>query len=491
MGDNDLFTGSLSLLFTPTDNLSANLYVNYSEAEFGEAIRATTDLNEGELAFPVKEKIGSNLDQLTSPGIDSETMRTNLTINWSLGDFTLSSISGYGSEESTNQSDGDYQPEKTLAFLSFLCNAGPNVGPNCDIFQTVVETELETVYQEFRITSADDQRLRWLAGVSYFEEEYYRDRTQNFSQPESTKTSDNYSIFGSVSYDFSERISGTFDARYQEETVELEQSGNNNEGEFNNFLPRAIVEYTPSESTLWYLSASKGNKPGTYNDSGPEEFRVVDEEELWSYELGTKFSGAEGRYTVEAAVYFMDWQDQVFRFTDPEPTVGSYFVNSGETEIWGIDFSAVYRFTPNLSGSIAYSFVDAEYKVFESTTAAGVTGDPDVSGNATPRTPENSAFASLRYDAPINLFGGSNWFARADVSYRDEQFIDEINLEYLEPQTLANLRVGIDTGSLRLTAFVDNAFDNEAPTTGFRFGARALVGLPVGRQFGVTAAYNF
>ena len=245
MGDNDLFTGSLSLLFTPTDNLSANLYVNYSEAEFGEAIRATTDLNEGELAFPVKEKIGSNLDQLTSPGIDSETMRTNLTINWSLGDFTLSSISGYGSEESTNQSDGDYQPEKTLAFLSFLCNAGPNVGPNCDIFQTVVETELETVYQEFRITSADDQRLRWLAGVSYFEEEYYRDRTQNFSQPESTKTSDNYSIFGSVSYDFSERISGTFDARYQEETVELEQSGNNNEGEFNNFLPRAIVEYTP------------------------------------------------------------------------------------------------------------------------------------------------------------------------------------------------------------------------------------------------------
>ena len=108
----------------------------------------------------------------------------------------------------------------------------------------------------------------------------------------------------------------------------------------------------------------------------------MDEEELWSYELGTKFSGAEGRYTVEAAVYFMDWQDQVFRFTDPEPTVGSYFVNSGETEIWGIDFSAVYRFTPNLSGSIAYSFVDAEYKVFESTTAAGVTGDPDVSGNA-------------------------------------------------------------------------------------------------------------
>ena len=57
----------------------------------------------------------------------------------------------------------------------------------------------------------------------------------------------------------------------------------------------------------------------------------------------------------------------------------------------------------------------------------------------------------------ISLVAG-NWFARADVSYRDEQFIDEINLEYLEPQTLANLRVGIDTGSLRLTGICRQRF---------------------------------
>lgn len=493
MGDNDLWTTSASLLFTPTDTLTANLYLNYSEAEFGEAIRATTALNEGELAFPDTASIGSNLDQLDNPGIESETLRTNLSIDWDIGDFTLSSITGYGNEDSVNQADGDYQPAKTLAFLSFLCNAGPNVGPTCDIFQTVIEQELETVFQEFRITSDEDQRLRWLAGVSYFEEEYYRNRTQNFSQPETLKTSDNISVFGSVSYDFTEMLSLTADARYQQETVELETEGVvTDEDDFNNFLPRVIVEYSPSEDMLVYVSASKGNKPGTFNATGPAEFRVVDEEELWSYELGTKFSSADNRYSVEAAVYFMDWDNQVFRFTSPDATVGSYLVNSGETEIWGIDLSAIMRFTPNLTGTIAYSHVDAEYKVFDSSTALTVTGDADVSGNATPRTPENSAFASLRYQAPLEAFGGNNsWFARADVSYRDEQYIDEINLEYLEPQTLVNLRAGIDTGSLRLTAFVDNAFDNDAPTTGFRFGAVALVGLPIGRQYGVTASYSF
>lgn len=493
MGENDIFSGSLSLLFTPTESLSANLYVNVSEAELGEAIRATTPLNEGELAFPDRSVIGGNVDQLDNPGIDSETTRINLSVDYDLNGYTLSSITGYGNEETVNEADGNYDPFK-VSFLSFLCNAGPFVGPDCSIFQTVTARELETTFQEFRITSPDEGQLRWLAGVSYFDEEFFTDRRRNFSQNPNVKTSDNISLFGSVSYDFSEQWSATADARYQEETVELKDlaTGMTREGDFNNFLPRVIVEYTPREDMLFYVSASKGNKPGTFNDAGPEEFRVVDEEELWSYELGTKFTSADNRFTVEAALYYMDWQDQVFRFTDPEPTVGSYLVNSGETEIWGIDFSAVARITPNLRASFAYSFVDAEYKVFDSTTAAQVTGNADVSGNATPRTPENSLFASLRYSDDLEMFGdSSSWFARADISYRDEQFIDEINLEYLEPQTLVNLRTGIDTGKLRLTLFVDNALDNDAPTTGFRFGQVALVGLPIGRQVGVTGAYSF
>lgn len=494
MNDNEIATGSLALQFTPTDDLSANFYVNYTDAQFGEAMRAATPRNNGQLAFPLQEVIGANIDQLDEPGISSETLRTNLSIDWNVGDFTLSSITGYGNEEATNEADGDYGPAQPFGFLFFLCTPdSPFAGPGCDLLQTVVDTELENVFQEFRITSAEDQRLRWLAGVSYFEEEYYRNRIRNFQQPESTKTSENMSVFGSLSYDITEQVTATFDARYQRESIDLEQAGNNQDGDFNSFLPRAIIEYTPSENVMWYVSASKGNKPGDFNDLGtPEEFLVVDEEELWSYELGTKFSAPDNRYTVEAAVYFIDWSDQVSTFVDPEPTIGAYSVNAGETEIFGIDFSAVYRFTPNFTGSIAYSYVDAEFQDFETAPNRVPPGSStQVAGNNTARTPENSAFASLRYDAPIELFGGSNWFARADVSYRDEQFIDEINLDYIESQTLVNLRAGIDTGSLRLTLWVDNAFDNDAPTTGFQFAANALVGLPLGRQAGVTAAYSF
>lgn len=494
MGDNEIATGSLSLQFTPTEDLSANLYVNYTDAQFGEALRAATPRVNGELAFPLEEVIGANIDQLDEPGIASETIRTNLTVDWNLDNFTFSSITGYGNEESTNEADGDYGPAQPFGFLFFLCTPdSPFAGPNCDLLQTVVDTELENFFQEFRITSSDDQRLRWIAGVSYFEEEYYRNRIRNFRQPESLKTSDNISIFGSLAYDINDQLTATFDARYQEETIELEQAGNNQEGDFDSFLPRFIVEYTPTENSMFYASASKGNKPGDFNDIGtPEQFLVVDEEQLWSYEIGTKFSAPDNRYTAEFAAYLIDWTDQVSTFIDPDPGIGAYSVNAGETEIRGIDLSFVYQFSANLSASIAYSYVDAEFVDFETAANRVPPGaSRQIAGNNTARTPKNSAFASLRYDAPVNLFGGSEFFARADVSYRDEQFIDEVNLDFLESQTLVNLRAGIDTGNVRVTLWIDNAFDNDAPTTGFQFAANALVGLPLGRQAGVTAAYTF
>ena len=84
-----------------------------------------------------------------------------------------------------------------------------------------------------------------------------------------------------------------------------------------------------------------------------------------------------------------------------------------------------------------------------------------------------------------------DWFARADLSYRSKIFIDELNLEYLGPQTLLNLRIGLDNGPVRFTVFADNVNDSDALTTGFRFGQVALVGLPQGRQFGASIAYKF
>jgi hypothetical protein len=70
-------------------------------------------------------------------------------------------------------------------------------------------------------------------------------------------------------------------------------------------------------------------------------------------------------------------------------------------------------------------------------------------------------------------------------------YIDELNLETIESRTLLNVRAGIDTGKVRVTVFVDNLTDDDSLTTGFRFGAVGLVGLPMPRQAGVSVSFDF
>ncbi len=493
MGQQDIDSISATLRLTPSEQFTADLMVSYTDAEFGEAARATTALNMGELEFPAISVIGGNTDQLPNPGLDSETIRASLNVNYEFTNgYELSVIAGTGKEDTVNESDGNYDPNVS-SFLFFLCS-GPYAGPGCSIFQTVTEREIESSFAELRIASPDEGQWRWLAGASWFDEDFNTARIRNFRRPPSFKTSTSMSLFGSVSVEVSDKLTLSFDGRLQGEEIELTvpETGRDQSDDFDSFLPRVLAEYQLDEGTLLYFSAAKGNKPGNFNPSAPPGFFIVDEEEMWNYEFGTKLSALEGRLNFQAAGYFIDWTNQVYRFNDPDPNYGSYFINAGETDVVGADFSVAAILSECWSASLGYSWIDTEFQVFESNNAITVLGDADVSGNETPRTADNSLFASLQYTSPFSGFGGeSQVFAGVDVSYRGEMFIDELNLETIEPRTLVNVRGGIDTGTVRLTAFVNNLFDEDALTTGFRFGAVALVGLPMPRQAGVSVNLDF
>lgn len=494
MGEQEINSFSASVRLTPSPQLTADLMVTYTDAQFGEAARATTALSMSELAFPDESVIGGGTQQLDNPGIDSETFRASLNVNYEMASgYELSFIAGTGQEDTVNQADGDYAPQVNLAFLWFLC-VGPHAGPGCELFQTVTEREIESSFAEVRIASPDEGPLRWLAGAAWFEEDFNTARIRNFRQPPSFKTSTSMSVFGSVSYELTDKLTLGLDGRFQGEEIELDvpESNRSQSDDFDSFLPRVLAEYQADEATLLYFSVAKGNKPGNFNASAPPGLLTVDEEEMWNYEVGAKRSAMDGRLAIQAAGYFIDWTNQVFRFNDPDPNYGSYFINAGETEVMGLDLSVVASLTEQWTASLAYSWINTEFQVFESNNAATVLGDSDVSGNETPRTANNSLFASLQYTAPFSGFGGdSQWFAGLDISYRGEMFIDELNLETIEPRTLVNVRGGIDTGTVRVTAFVNNVTDNDALTTGFRFGTVALVGLPMPRQAGVSVSLDF
>ena len=274
------------------------------------------------------------------------------------------------------------------------------------------------------------------------------------------------------------------------------------EDEFDAFLPRLSMTYDWSDDASVYFSVAKGNKPGTFNNTAPPGLLSVDEEELVAYELGTKVGFDGGRTFLSAAVFFLDWTNQVFRFNDPNFAIGSYFVNSGETDISGLELFASSRFGNGFSASVGYAYTDAEFKIFESNDNRTVFGVADVSGNLTPRTPESSATATLAYRQPIGG-GQTELFVRGDLNYKSKMYVDEMNQGYFCPCTYLNLRAGLEFERLTVSVFVNNVTDDDSPTAGFIFRDQRsplspfvaayapLVGLPESRQVGLSINYDW
>src|SRR4029078_708715 len=143
------------------------------------------------------------------------------------------------------------------------------------------------------------------------------------------------SIFTQVSYDLTDRWTVGVGGRYLEDditdfdiaadgflirgfepgptTPEPPQSGH--VAEFN---PSAYLRFEPSDTTTLYAQAARGFRSGVVNPLiadtcqaqaqalGAKEF--TDPDTLWNYELGAKSQVADGRVSINGAVYRQKWE---------------------------------------------------------------------------------------------------------------------------------------------------------------------------------------
>ena len=185
-------------------------------------------------------------------------MRTSLNMDWELGNgWTISSITGYQETETDRQIDVSYGGYDAFSFFNaFYSPTGQ--------FWRVQEEEEETFSQELRLSSSVDQRLRWSVGAYWYDSEFEQtvddrinpltafesqldpsvSRQERNSFPEKT-TVENFAIFGSVEFDFSDALTGTIEVRQATDEIEsvfypylpgqVEESFSE---EFDSFTPR-------------------------------------------------------------------------------------------------------------------------------------------------------------------------------------------------------------------------------------------------------------
>jgi iron complex outermembrane recepter protein len=325
--------------------------------------------------------------------------------------------------------------------------------------------------------------------------------------------------FGSIDYDLFDQLTVTLEGRYQVDKVGR-FSGSELMGlvaeptfESKEFLPRAIVSWRPLEDTTLYAQYARGTLPGdntnlavfrTLTPAQRAEVQAnlgggigeqIESEILDSYEIGLKQSLFDARLRYALTAYYMEWTNQkasasIFLTADNGRTVA--FRVPGDSEIKGVEFEADWAATDSLALGATFNWTDSAYTDFKLAANAPFFGGTALNGynargNTQPRFPELSGTLSATYTGAVT----ENWTyaIRGDVLHTGKQYVDELNLAWIEAYTTANLRLSLAReDSFTVQAYVNNLFDQDGWATGaggFDLGLTQFVTLPI--QRGVSA----
>lgn len=436
-------------------------------------------------------------------GIDKDSTRLAAQLEWQLGNFTLRSNTGYFRADQTYGYDVDLTANSTALRGTF---------------NRIAISDRREGSTELIVQHDAGQGVRYLAGFYYYKSrrDFREDRLNGATVDQGEARVNNLALFGSVSVDFTERLTGSVELRYADDEI-----GNDNpraraalpliEDSFDSFSPRVTLDWQLREGSMLYASYAQGNKPGDINANPllPPEYLFAEEEESNNYEIGAKNVFGDGRTTFNLALYAIDWDKQQLTSTvflaNGNPT--SVLVNAGKTKAKGLELELASALTERITAGFGYSYNDAKFRDYDNSDQAALFGNPSAKGNQTPNASKHQLNLFGRYEFPLN--NGMTGFLRGDYSYSSKKYAQIHNLAHTGGQSLLNLKAGVRGDAWTLTLFVDNATDDRTPSTLVRFVdfanilprggsmrtsvfARAFFyPLPPKRQLGLNASYSF
>ncbi len=432
-----------------------------------------------------------------------------LKVDWNAPFAHLVSNTSYFSRNQHSVSDYT-QWLNTVFFGNQFAGASGNTSQNVSAYFTDSQNNFA---QEIRASSLDPKaRLTWTGGLFYshvlentteyiYDPSYAANATKAgvptvpppgdyiYLQPVFNMLDKQYAAFGEVNFKFTDTWNLTAGMRYSHidytnmavETgyligglaVNSTTSGNNKP-----FTPRYVLNYQPSQDSLYYASAAKGFRPGGANATLPTACTAslpaplpstFASDSLWQYELGTKQTLLEHRLQVNASIYYLQWKNiQQFVYL----TCGLGFVpNLGNVTGKGGDIEIAWRATDDLTFGLNGAYTTTYYNETEALTGVGLPVNLVTAGDHLPASPWNIS-SSLEY--VFNQIEKKPYL-RLDYQYATAQ---HSLIPVLDPNNAPNsdttlpglplirvlsVRGGVRFNGLDLSLFAQNALDYHTP----------------------------
>ncbi len=393
----------------------------------------------------------------------TDLISSDLTVTWEVNDnLSFKSITAYRDLDSSFGRDGDGSPHRVSEFLD--------------------ELQQQQFTQEFQLLGASEsQRLNWILGLYYFEEDGNNVNTLDFSVSNfvSGGKFDNESkaVFAQAGYDLSDEVTVTLGLRYTDESktflpdqyilanyfagsghpsldAPFMQAGSRvlpklaKEISIEETTPMLNVRWQVRENVMLYASYSEGFKSGGFSQrvfppqvagatapAGTADIDLIpsfEPEFVESTEIGLKYTSEDGQLRINAAIFdtsYDDFQIQVFTSVAPvTKNAASVGIRGGELELTWVPAEGWMLET-------SVGITDAQYDALSSADTLITTS------NDLERVSDTTLSAAISKETFLS--NGSAITARLDWSYRGDQEMDTFNSPEIRQESYSLINANV------------------------------------------------
>ena len=367
--------GRIGLYWRPTTNWLLHLNSTLTYSEQNGYPYAPYDIVKDEL-LPISYNRNSTYRRLISS--------TGLNAQYENNHISFNSQTSYQFIKSHQGLDQDFTPQ--------------------DVYFVDNSYHQNMLSQELTLKSNDKGRYQWIIGLfgmllhsnQFAETSYF---TRDFSTPTTYKNpTAGYAIYHQSSYNIWRGMSATVGLRFDYEHAKTTYNQDKttlstgvtthakdfvSSASFRQFTPKFTLQYLTNKDNLYYISITRGYKPGGFNTIFKTDAeRTYDPEYSWNYEVGTRLKFLNGRLTAEADLFYIDWRHMQTTYT--VPGVGNVIANAGHTDSKGFELSLAYHPIKSLQLNLNYGYTHARYLEYKKSARE------DFSRNRLPMVPNHT-----------------------------------------------------------------------------------------------------
>jgi len=361
----------------------------------------------------------------------------------------MTSILAFDHKDAETQGDGDFGPVDFIRVRNGANTLETHTGEVR--FDTEWSDRFSTLIGVFANHSDDDR---------YFVNNLVLSSTPLILFPltpsQQTIETSSAAIFGTLFYDITDTLELSAGLRFDHQ--EISATGTAGSYSADEWQPRVTLTQHWTDNLMTYASIARGFRGGGANSPGaPPNAQFYQGDSVWTYELGNKFSTDDNSLTLNASVYFNDYQHYIGQ-NSLTPALIAINLNTGDVESYGVELEGAWR--PNevfaVQGGLTYNHAritdDSE---FEAIFPAGLASDrilfqPDWNFFVTPSLAFDVGPGDLRIDTTV-IYKGERAGSSLDPTFQPT----------LEEYYVVNANIAYDVGDYTFALWGTNLTDEE------------------------------